>query len=288
MNAWVNHWPTLSAPVAAPVLRIISHGGGVQTSALCLMAARGDLGPMPDCAIFADTGDEPAAVYEYLDYIAPLLPFPLLRLRRDGRTLGENCVSNATAVLKGQCTIPLHLTPDGIMPKQCSTEWKTRVVMRAAKAMARAKLGLGPRQRFPVAAVIEQWIGISTDEKERVRTNSDRVFYNRYPLIEVNRDRRACLSYLAERQYTKPPRSACVFCPYRGNDEWQEMKDTAPADFAKACAFDAAFRPGWLGMTGEAFVHPSRQPLAEVDFNRADPRQGLLGFINECSGTCGV
>jgi len=33
---------------------------------MALMAARGDITPMPDCAIFADTGWEPNAVYEWL------------------------------------------------------------------------------------------------------------------------------------------------------------------------------------------------------------------------------
>lgn len=289
MNAWVNHWPTLSAPVENATLRIISHGGGVQTSALCIMAARGDLGPMPDAAIFADTGSEPAAVYEYLDYLAPLLPFPLLRLSRPGPTLGEHALANASLPLKGRSTIPLFTAdPNGMMRKQCSTDWKTRVVKRAAKAMLRQKLGIDPRQRLPIGATIEQWIGISTDEKERARFNSDRVIFNRYPLIEADFNRRHCLQYMEDRQYRQPPRSACKFCPYRSDAEWQDMKDNAPADFAEACDYDAAFRPGWLGMTGAAFVHRSRAPLAEVDFSRRDPRQMAWGFIEECEGTCGV
>ena len=38
---------------------IISLGAGVQSSTMALMAAHGEIGPMPDCAIFADTGAEP-------------------------------------------------------------------------------------------------------------------------------------------------------------------------------------------------------------------------------------
>lgn len=47
-------------------LRVISLGAGVQSTTMALMAAAGEIGPMPDCAIFADTGWEPAAVYEHL------------------------------------------------------------------------------------------------------------------------------------------------------------------------------------------------------------------------------
>jgi hypothetical protein len=42
---------------------IISLGGGVQSSAMALMAAKGEITPMPQAAIFADTQAEPKAVY---------------------------------------------------------------------------------------------------------------------------------------------------------------------------------------------------------------------------------
>ena len=50
-----------------PRLRVLSLGAGVQSTTLALMAARRDIDPMPDCAIFADTGWEPEAVYDHLD-----------------------------------------------------------------------------------------------------------------------------------------------------------------------------------------------------------------------------
>jgi hypothetical protein len=44
-------------------IRILSLGAGVQSTTLALMAAHGEIGPMPDCAIFADTQWEPRRVY---------------------------------------------------------------------------------------------------------------------------------------------------------------------------------------------------------------------------------
>jgi membrane associated rhomboid family serine protease len=43
------------------------------------MAAHGEIGPMPDCAIFADTGWEPKAVYDHLAWLMSpnVLPFPV-------------------------------------------------------------------------------------------------------------------------------------------------------------------------------------------------------------------
>ena len=62
------------------MLRVLSLGAGVQSTTLALMAAHGEIGPMPDFAIFADTGWEPRAVYDHLDRLEPMLPFPVLRV----------------------------------------------------------------------------------------------------------------------------------------------------------------------------------------------------------------
>lgn len=40
-------------------LVVLSLGAGVQSSTMALMAAKGEITPMPDCAIFADTQSEP-------------------------------------------------------------------------------------------------------------------------------------------------------------------------------------------------------------------------------------
>ena len=52
-----------------PKLRILSLGAGVQSSTMALMANEGAFGPLPDYAIFADTGWEPKKVYEHLDWL---------------------------------------------------------------------------------------------------------------------------------------------------------------------------------------------------------------------------
>src|SRR5258706_9144198 len=61
-------------------IHIISLGAGVQSSTMALMAAAGEITPMPKCAIFADTQDEPASVYRWLDWLGKELPFPVYRV----------------------------------------------------------------------------------------------------------------------------------------------------------------------------------------------------------------
>jgi hypothetical protein len=58
-------------PESQPRLQVLSLGAGLQSSALLLLAARGDIAPF-DLAVFADTGWEPAAVYRQLDRLTTI------------------------------------------------------------------------------------------------------------------------------------------------------------------------------------------------------------------------
>ena len=69
------------------VFNIISLGAGVQSSTMALMAAHGEITPMPDCAIFADTQWEPAAVYKHLEKLERALPFPVYRVTAGNRAV---------------------------------------------------------------------------------------------------------------------------------------------------------------------------------------------------------
>ena len=50
----------------------ISLGAGVQSSTMALMAAHGELEPMPDGAIFADTQDEPMSTPKQTEPVSKL------------------------------------------------------------------------------------------------------------------------------------------------------------------------------------------------------------------------
>ena len=57
----MNYWD--GKGVDGATMRYISLGAGVQSSVMALMASRGEIGPTPDCAVFADTQWEPESVY---------------------------------------------------------------------------------------------------------------------------------------------------------------------------------------------------------------------------------
>lgn len=157
-----------------PRMRILSLGAGVQSTTLALMAAHGEISPGLDAAIFADTGDEPQAVYKHLAWLASgrVLPFPI-HIARSHSTLSGALRSGDDAA-----RIPFHVGAGGIGMRQCTRNWKLRPIRRETRRL----LGKGPRDHIPPGTV-EAWIGISTDEALRIKPSLVNFITNRHPLI---------------------------------------------------------------------------------------------------------
>lgn len=262
------------------MLRVISLGAGVQSTTMALMAKHGEITPMPDCAIFADTGDEPQDVYEHLNWLENDLPFPVHRVKRPGLSLSEH-VLRAVEDKTTRTASPPFFTknPDGMLPRQCSTEFKVRPIDRKIREL------LGSVKLEP--GICERWLGISWDEAIRMRPSRVKYAVNRYPLIEKEMHRHHCLSWLEKNGYRRPPKSACVYCPYHDLAGWRRIKSD-PEDWAKAVAFDRAIRRGPKDFTGEMYVHVDKVPLIDADLTTLEDHGQLNMFNNECEGMCGV
>ena len=275
----------------APRMTVVSLGGGVQSSVMALMASDGVLGPMPDCAIFADTGWEPPSIYAHIEWLADKLRFPL-HVVDNGRSLREDAKALVNhSGNEGFIDLPVYLkgrdgSGDGMGRRQCTEHHKVRPVRRKIRRL----LGLRKRQRIPSGATVELWLGISTDEAIRMRTSRDRWIRNRYPLIESGMSRQDCLDWWAAR-YDRPlERSACVGCPYQSRQRWVETKQRWPELFDEAVEIDSNMR-GNLSFVKEPYLHPRRIPLAEavgLDEEQVATGQHGEGFGNECEGYCGV
>ena len=269
-------------------LRVLSLGAGVQSSTLALMAAHGEVGPMPDCAIFADTCWEPRAVREHLAWLMSpnVLPFPVHivsagDIRVDLLAAGAGArwasIPAFTRTVRG---IRVEI---GMIRRQCTKDYKIVPIRRKVRDLA----GL-TRRRSPDIPVVEQWIGISFDETIRMKPSFERWQVNRWPLIEKAMTRRDCIGWLERHDYPIPPKSACVGCPFHDDARWREIRDNDPEGWAEAVALDRAIRTGIRGIRGEVFLHRSCVPLDQVDLSTAADRGQLDLWPNECEGMCGV
>jgi hypothetical protein len=261
--------------------RFLSLGAGVQSSTLALMIAHGEIEPV-DAAIFADTGAEPALVYQWLDWLETKLPFPVYRVSRSSLEADVlNSVSDSKRHRIGQ--IPFYVKSEGdaregMLWRQCTGDYKIHPLRKKVKELLKVD---GSKRATML-------IGISLDEVIRMKPSQVRYIVNDYPLIHARMTRTDCLKWMARHNYPLPAKSACYFCPYTDDARWREIKNTQPGEFERAVRFDAAIRSGLPGVRGKAFLHRSLTPLDEVDFRNAeDFGQGQL-FGNECEGMCGV
>jgi hypothetical protein len=273
-----------------PPLNILSLGAGVQSSTVLLMSCVGEL-PKLDCAIFADTGWEPRAVYEHLERLSITsgnCGIPVYTVRRSNikhdaleqqryGILSEKRFASLPYFVKNQDG------SQGIVRRQCTSEHKIEPIERFVRYEL---LKLKPRQKAP-ANVVRQWFGISLDEYTRVRKPSGKWQDFYYPLIDLRVTRSGCVEWLKSHGFEIPPRSACIGCPFHSDAEWRDMKINRPEEFDEACDFDEAMRKP-ADADGEFYLHRSMVPLRDVDL-RNDFDKGQLGlFLDECHGVCGV
>jgi len=270
---------TLSQPVDGASLRVLNLGAGVQSTTLLLMAARGQIGPMPDCAIFADTGWEPEAVYDHLAFLEEVTPFPIYRVAAGN--LRTDLLASATDAER-VANPPLYTGNGGKLRRNCTKEYKIEPIIKKVREM----IGLKPRQR-KTAALVEQWIGISTDEIQRMKMAPERYITSRWPLIEMGMSRNDCKVWLERNGYSVPPKSSCIGCPFHNDDHWRDMKKNDPGSWNHAVEFDKQIRPGIRGTEHEVFLHRQLKPLDEIDLASLEDR-GQLSFLDECDGVCGV
>ncbi len=145
--------------------------------------------------------------------------------------------------------------------------------------------GAGQRRlvdRVPAGARVVQWIGFPAgEESRRDPTTFPAHATPLYPLIDLGWTTTDCATWLTAHGWPAVT-SACVMCPYRSDEGWQAMRDHAPGDFARAVAFDHAFRTA-PGLRDQRFPHPSRTPLGEAPLDRRARRtRTTRNVIVEC------
>jgi hypothetical protein len=270
---------------------VLSLGAGVQSSTLALMAAHGEVTPMPDFAVFADTQDEPASVYKWLDWLEKQLPFRVHRVTRgklSEDTLRDRITKDGRTYQR--TNIPLYtLSTDGdfgaATMRSCTADFKINPILK----FNRRACGITHGQKN---ATVTSWIGISSDEKQRMKNSREKWCVNRFPLVELRMNRTQCIEWMNQNNYPEPPRSSCVYCPFHSNKEWRRLQTEEPGEFAKAVQFERdiqAAKARSQNFDSVPFLHNSRKPLDTIDF-RSDVERGqqLLSFMDECEGMCGI
>ncbi len=239
--------------------QLLSYGGGIQSVAMVVLVARGELS-RPDAVIIADTGREMPGTFEYArEHVIPLLASVGLQLH----VAGHELAAVDLYAKNGDLLLPVY-TQTGKLPGFCSSEWKARVVDRYV------------RRQLGWTGSYLTWIGYSLDERRRARPDPAR----RYPLLELSLTRADCEQIITAAGLPLPRKSRCYMCPHQSPDEWMEVY-TNPELWRAAVAVDEEIA-AW---DDTVYLHQSRKRLR--DLNDDDMRTDDKSLYRQCGlGMC--
>ena len=296
---------------------ILNLGAGWQSTALFILSERQDEPehvPAFDLAIFADTQDEPSAVYAHVKALKDRNTIPIETVTNG--CLGDDLIAGRNSTGGRFASIPAYTKAEsdkqeGQAKRQCTKEYKLDVMDIWIK---RNILNLKPRERMPKDVTIHKYVGFSFDEPGRVSKMKARFGPTmeetlslpgftikkpkrclwqapHFPLFEMRWSRSDCGAYLRELGIF-PPRSACVYCPYHSNEEWRNIRDNDPDGWARAVEVDKKMREQdaarGRGLDKRLYVHRSCVPLDQATIDEPENLMELYraGSNSECEGGC--
>jgi len=217
-----------SQPDRDTALRVVSHGGGVQTTAMLVLAAQGRIDYQT--FLFANVGDdsEDPLTLRYLREIAK--PYArrwnigIYEIARPGDTLYQRLLSPRRSV-----DIPVRMANGAPGNRNCTAEYKIKVVGRWLKDR-----GATAENKATVA------VGISKDEIHRASNRKIAPYETiEYPLLDLRMNRADCAGLIQSAGLPLPPKSACWFCPFHKASQWAEMRRDREPLFIAAAGLEA-------------------------------------------------
>ncbi|WP_431897574.1 phosphoadenosine phosphosulfate reductase [Nonomuraea sp. bgisy101] len=259
-------------------VKVVSFGGGVQSTALLVLAARREIDFRT--FLFANVGDdsEHPATLAYVREIA--IPYAaraglevqeLRRRRRDGTT--ETLMQRMNRPATRSIPIPVRMANGAPGRRNCTTDFKIKVIGRWLREH-------GATAEHPSAV----GIGISLDEIHRAnRRRREPHELIEYPLLDLGLRRSDCEHIITEAGLPVPPKSSCFFCPFRTVDAWRHQRRHEPELFALSVQLEETINERRAAL-GRDSVYLTRygRPLAQ-----AIPEDGLAdSTVDEGDGSC--
>ena len=214
-------------------LDAIAYGGGVQSTAMGVLASQGHI----DCRtmLFSNVGDDsehPASLVYVREVATPWFAergievVELHRHRRDGTP--ETLMGRLTKEGSRSLPIPVRMSNGAPGTRSCTADFKIRVIAKWAKSH-----GANAARPWRIG------IGISTDEMHRAN-NRRQADHERtvYPLLDLGLDRSACAQLIRDAGLPVPPKSSCWFCPFHRPQVWAEMRRDTPDLFEKSARLE--------------------------------------------------
>lgn len=212
-------------------VRAISYGGGVQSTALLVLAAERRIDF--DVALFSNVGadsENPATLEYFADVAEPYCRthgIELVELHKIRRTGESDTIMRWIDRNERSIPIPMRLSRGKPGNRTCTAAFKIDVIR---KELVRR----GTTKANPAILAL----GISLDEYQRMKPNRDLRIEHVWPLIDLRMDRNDCTRLIERAGLAVPPKSSCYFCPFKKMSEWKTMRVQEPDLFAKSVALE--------------------------------------------------
>ena len=216
--------------------RFISYGGGVQSTAMVVLATQGRISGV-EAALFSNVGDDsenPVTNKYVREVITPWAAergLPVLELHRtlktgETQTLWQRIMDYDGDKLREP--IPVYGWSGAPMSRSCTADHKIKVLAKYTKSVV-------PKEEWP----IEMCIGISTDEIQRANKGKNEKWEERiYPLLDLGFSRTDCVNVIKDAGLPVPPKSSCFFCPFHSVLAWSELRRDNPQLFERAAQLE--------------------------------------------------
>lgn len=231
----------------------ISYGGGVQSTALLVLAATGRIDfPLFLMANVGDDSEHPATLRYVREVAAPYAAangielVELDRIKRDGST--ETLRGRLMKPDSRSLPIPVRMSNGAPGTRSCTADFKIKVIARELKRRGfTAGRPCHPHKptivedcdRCVQPNIATLGIGISVDEIHRAN-NRRALAWERvtYPLLDLRLRRSDCEQIIAAAGIPVPPKSSCYFCPFHKMGAWEDLARDEPALFDDACRIE--------------------------------------------------
>jgi len=210
-------------------LRVISYGGGVQSTAMIVLALQNKIKDI-DCALMANVGDDsehPATTNYVRNIMKPWAAeqnFTIHELNPQRHGKDTTLYKEITQEGSRRDLIPVFGEAGNPMGRACTADFKIKTLHRWLRQN-------GATKQNP--ALVH--LGISTDEIERAGRGKDGTVERRtYPLLELGLNRTDCMEIIRKAGLPVPQKSSCFFCPFHSEIVWSELRRDEPKLFKKA------------------------------------------------------
>lgn len=256
-------------------MKILSFGAGMQSTALALMSCENAAAAKPlrpevpvyDAVIFCDLGLEPPWVQRQLAFTRTAceeanIPFYVLET-----PLYQDILNNFGE--RRLVSIPWWtLSDDGhksVMPRNCTLDYKVETI---SKFVRWELLGYKKYQRLRPEDIKahEIHMGFGAEEKKRCKESPNKLFVNKFPLVDMGLVRADNYKYILERWGLDTKASACAFCPYHRNYFFQYVKDHDPQTYNAIVRVDTLLQEKnpKPPMDSDLFISRSRKRIVDL------------------------